>query len=100
MTQDRLQGASPDGAGLSPSGPSPSVSSAAAASIPRAGDSPDRPRSGKYLDRQNKPCQVIVRKETTPAGEGSVSVFYEDGSYTSAFFSTFRIWGYRYVGEW
>lgn len=31
-----LQGASPNGVGLSPSGPSPSVSSAAAASIPRA----------------------------------------------------------------
>ncbi|KAB7788085.1 hypothetical protein [Methylorubrum populi] len=58
-----------------------------------------RPEPGRYVTRHGEGCYVIVRKEATPAEDGAVSVLFDNGSYTGAFFRTFERWGYRRVED-
>lgn len=92
--------ARPDGPGCRPSDQTPSGSGGNAASIPRAETrTPYRPESGRYTDWHGRGCLVLISREPKMGEDGSVTVTFDDGSWTSAFFQTFKRWGYRRASD-
>lgn len=59
--------------------------------------STEDPVTAVYVDTVGKKALVIVRRKKTAHEDGYVNVEWENGDFTSAYFETFRHWGWKRI---